>query len=495
MSNNDLGSKVKKGFKDVVHYVNLHKVKAISSLSIVALLTAGSFAGDSYYKSNLVDLYHVYLHGEEIGVVESPKVVEEWLSHKKTSEENQYKGFDLQFDSDITYEHQTVYKGTFDNQSTLDVLANSVEVKAKAFKLVVNGEFIGYVRDQSAGEALFDSIKKQYTKDYDKRTVAVASLLGEGNEAPAVEEPKDAEKLKSVSIKEEIEYVPTIIEPTEMTDEEAISSILTQGVEQKLTYKVQSGDVLGKIAQKFDLKTSELIKLNPGITDKSILQIGQELNVTGIDSKITVQTVFEKTAVESIPFKVEYVDDKSLYKGETKVKQKGVKGEREVTYEIIKENGILVDRKELDEDVITDPVTQIVIRGTKALPTLATGKFSWPTKGGYISSNYGYRWGKLHTGMDIAGVKDKTIMAADNGKVTFAGWKGRYGNAIIIDHGGGYETLYGHLSKIEVEKGQKVAQGQKIGVMGSTGNSTGTHLHFEIIKDGKTTNPAKAFGK
>lgn len=486
---------VVKGLKDVVQFVNLHKIKAISSLSIVAMLATGAFAGNNYYKSNLVDVYHVYFHGAEIGVVDSPRVVETWLKDKMSTESDQFQGFDLEMNSDVTYEHQTVYKGTFDNESTLDVLANSVEVKAKAFKLIINGEMYGYVKDQAAGEAILNELTKKYTEPYDKKnTVAVASLLDDDYVLALEEEnDEDAEKLKSVSIKEQVSFVPTIIDPEEMTEEESIVSALSEVEQQQQTYTVQKGDYLGKIAIKLDMKTSDLLKLNPGLTEKSILQIGQELIVTGIESKITVQTVVEQKKIEAVNYPVEYIDDKSMYKNEKKTKQKGVKGEKKVTYEVIKENGIEVDRVALEEVILKEPVKEIIIQGTKPVPVASTGKFIWPTKGGTVTSNYGWRWGRMHNGIDIAGVKDKTIMAADNGTVTFAGWKKSFGNLVIIKHSDGYETYYAHLSSISVKKDQKVAQGQKIGVMGSTGNSTGVHLHFEIRKDGKPTNPSKAF--
>lgn len=495
MSIDEYKSQLIMGIKETIKYVNLHKIKAISSLTIIAMLTTGAYAGNAYYKSNLVDVYHVYLHGAEIGIVDSPRVVEEWIANKKNQESNLFKGYDLEIDTDVTYEHQSIYRGEYDNETTLNVLANSVEVKAKAFRLVVNGEFIGYVKDKAAGERLLESIQSQYTKEFDKKNTVVIASLGDDEEfsPPPVQENEQGEKLKKVTFKEEIEFVPTIIEPTEMTEEETITNILTEGVEEQITYTVQSGDYLGKIAVEYNIPTTELLKLNPGLTEKSILQIGQVLNVTGINSKITVQTVVESKAVESIPFATEVINDNTKFKDQVTTRQKGVKGEKEVTYETLKENGVVVDRTAIDETILTQPIKQIEVRGTKVRPTVKTGKFIWPAKGGYITSNYGYRWGRLHAGIDIAGVKDKTIMASDAGTVTFAGSKASFGNLVIIDHGDGYETYYAHLSSISVKKGAKVGQGQKIGVMGSTGHSTGTHLHFEIRINGKPQNPANAF--
>ena len=103
------------------------------------------------------------------------------------------------------------------------------------------------------------------------------------------------------------------------------------------------------------------------------------------------------------------------------------------------------------------------------------------------------KWGcvgaQLHRGIDIARPSSRTILAADNGVVVSAGWDGAYGNKVVIDHNNGYKTLYAHLSSINVKVGQTVPQGANLGVMGSTGRSTGVHLHFEVTKNGSLVNP------
>lgn len=99
------------------------------------------------------------------------------------------------------------------------------------------------------------------------------------------------------------------------------------------------------------------------------------------------------------------------------------------------------------------------------------------------------RWGRLHKGIDIAG--SGSVRAADNGRVVQAGWDGDYGNSILIDHGNGMKTRYGHLRSISVKVGDVVSQGKAIGVMGSTGDSTYVHLHFEVIQNGRLQNPVR----
>ncbi len=114
----------------------------------------------------------------------------------------------------------------------------------------------------------------------------------------------------------------------------------------------------------------------------------------------------------------------------------------------------------------------------------------WPTSFIYISSPFGYRWGGFHTGLDMAGRIGDPVWASASGTVTVASWNnGGYGNMILIDHGHGVQTRYGHLSQLDVTAGQTVTQGQQIGLEGSTGNSTGPHLHYECIINDTTVNP------
>ena len=124
------------------------------------------------------------------------------------------------------------------------------------------------------------------------------------------------------------------------------------------------------------------------------------------------------------------------------------------------------------------------------------GAMQWPsatTKN--VTSAYGWRYhpiqkrNKFHTGIDIGASSGSAVVAAESGKVIRAGWYGGYGNCVVIDHGGGITTLYGHNSSINVSVGQQVSKGQTIALVGSTGNSTGPHLHFEVLKNGQYIDP------
>ncbi|MBQ6902362.1 MAG: peptidoglycan DD-metalloendopeptidase family protein [Oscillospiraceae bacterium] len=134
--------------------------------------------------------------------------------------------------------------------------------------------------------------------------------------------------------------------------------------------------------------------------------------------------------------------------------------------------------------------------------TYVGGEFRWPTKATRITSPYGTRKdpitkkSSMHTGIDIGASMGSEIYASNSGTVIVAGWSSKgYGNYVVVDHGGGKSTLYAHMSKIKTKKGAKVTKGDVIGLVGSTGYSTGPHLHFEILINGKHTNPMNYFKK
>jgi len=118
---------------------------------------------------------------------------------------------------------------------------------------------------------------------------------------------------------------------------------------------------------------------------------------------------------------------------------------------------------------------------------MGSGNMIWPVQG-TITSKFGWRWGSFHRGVDIGASSGTPVKAADSGVVRFTGWNGGYGNLVKIDHGG-VQTWYAHLSKITVSTGQRVGKGDVIGNVGSTGISSGPHLHFEVHVDGVAKDP------
>jgi murein DD-endopeptidase MepM/ murein hydrolase activator NlpD len=301
---------------------------------------------------------------------------------------------------------------------------------------------------------------------------------------------KDNEtRILDVRAVENVSFDTEKVSPDEIMSVEEAVTFLQKGTLEEKKYVVNEGDVLGTIANNHGLALNQFLDLNPGLTEDTVVKIGQEVNVKALKPFVKIIVEKEENRKEAIAFANETVNDESMPKGETTVKQEGKNGERSVTYRISTENGATISSTVTNEVVLTEPVSHIVVKGTKVIPSRGTGNLAWPTVGGYISSQQGQRWGRAHKGIDIARPSNRTIKAADNGKVVSAGYNGGYGNKIVIDHQNGLRTVYAHLASIDVSVGQTVSQGSAIGVMGSTGNSTGIHLHFEVYKNGSLENP------
>lgn len=118
----------------------------------------------------------------------------------------------------------------------------------------------------------------------------------------------------------------------------------------------------------------------------------------------------------------------------------------------------------------------------------STEHMDWPAQG-QVTSEFGWRGGRMHNGIDIGAPTGTPVTAAAGGRVSFAGWKGGYGKTVEIDHGGGTRTRYAHQAAMKVSEDDRVSRGQKVGEVGMTGSSTGPHLHFEVRTDGDEHNP------
>ena len=269
---------------------------------------------------------------------------------------------------------------------------------------------------------------------------------------------------------------------------------VTTGVDTKkedLTrYVVQEGDTLESIASQNGVSVAAIQAVN-GVTDETLEQ-GSELILSEANTLISVGYKEIITEVQSIPYETEYRKDESLYIGQTKTTQSGENGEKSLEIEVHYINGQEVSRVTLNETVTKEPVTQVISQGTKKLPTVVSSVssegFMWPTNG-TITSTFKPRWGRFHYGIDIANSSGTPIRASMSGVVCYAGWMGGYGYLVEIDHGDGIHTRYAHNSSILVSVGQTVSQGEVISLMGTTGNSTGNHCHFEIRLNGTAVNP------
>lgn len=246
------------------------------------------------------------------------------------------------------------------------------------------------------------------------------------------------------------------------------------------------------------------VKVRSGKFDESKIMSVNEI-IEKAEGKFSIQLATDIVYTREIAYDITTEYDESQPSSYEKVKTEGENGEEEVTVRTVYVDGVQTDAYETDSEVIKEAVDEVVVKGsdsssegtssssTSSASSYGSGSFIWPVPYTHnITSEFGMRWGRLHGGIDIAdgGVYGQPIVAADSGTVILAGNQGDgYGNYVIIDHGNGYKTLYGHMSSVAAYTGQQVSQGEVIGYVGSTGNSTGPHLHFEIRVNDVQTDP------
>lgn len=209
---------------------------------------------------------------------------------------------------------------------------------------------------------------------------------------------------------------------------------------------------------------------------------------------VTVANVYTVTRTMEVAYDIVMEYDSSMTVGVEKIIQKGANGEQEVELMIVEENGTETYRETYNSYVLVEAVDEIISQGVYVQVASRSSSVSnsgmiWPTTATRISSYYGARSSDNHSGIDIDGETGDPVWAAKSGVVTQAGYRGSYGYCVVIDHGNGVTTLYAHLSEILTYEGAQVDIGEVIALEGSTGNSTGSHLHFEVQIDGNTTDP------
>lgn len=243
-------------------------------------------------------------------------------------------------------------------------------------------------------------------------------------------------------------------------------------------YAVQNGDTISAIARRFGLTINTILWAN-NLNANSFIRPGDKLTILPYSG--VLYTVKSGDTVSKIASKYGVEASKILSCNDLGA---GLKAGQKI---------IVPGAKKLAETVARPRTSasrsglSLISNLTQSAPSRNTGsgKMAWPTQGRRITQYFSWR----HLGLDIANKIGTPIYAADDGVVIFAGWATGYGNSIVIDHGGGIKTRYGHASKLFVSVGDEVSRGDNIMAMGSTGWSTGSHLHFEVIVSGSKYNP------
>ncbi|MDE5746263.1 MAG: M23 family metallopeptidase [Acetatifactor sp.] len=479
------------------------------------------------------NLFHIFINGAQVGSVASPQEAEEMLWDARKQIAAQEADLVL-MDVEMTYVGEEIMYGYADDpQEVYDniyqvLLSGVQETRVRSYTLKMDQYMVNLASVQEMEQLLQAVVSKYDSEDkFGVEIVQDENRLFNVLTANAVDrqaQPKEQEQqlypeggiqaeltelfaqelekeekdfgdyelgIKSMRFAEKVEIVEAYLPQSQLQPLEKAIEELTLEQETVGTYEVQSGDTLSGIALKVNIPMEDIVAMNDSLeTINTTIRVGQQLIITVPEPKVTMERVEVNYYEEVYDAPVVYIDNDDWFTTQTKELQAPHAGFRKIVAQESYENDTLVDREILKEEVVQQAVERIVERGTKVPPT-----YIRPISGGYASSGFGRRKAPTkgastyHKGQDWAIPVGTTVVASCGGRVSRAGWGSGYGNVIYIDHEDGKQTRYAHLSKILVKTGDYVKQGQKIALSGNTGITSGPHLHFEILVNGKQVNP------
>ena len=435
---------------------------------ILPVVSVAFLIGIIRYGSGLEYGLSVEYNGREIGMITAEADFE--AAEQEVQQRIAYADSDETIDLSARYSLRIINENDkiiSSSQLANEMLAASDEALTEAYGIYIDGKFIGAVTDK---EPVQDALNER-----------ILNYRVDG-------------VVKDISYKNNIEYSHGIYLASSVMDKQAAIDLLTSSKEKKAVYIAQKGDTAVTIAQKYNMDLDKLEELNEGITKKC--SKGMIVNVIETESYLPIQYVREMDPVTFLDYETVEVETSSLNVGVRDTLVVGRRGEKTSHIEITYVDGKEYSRKTISSKITKEPVVEKIGIGIYAArpdspDTILTGsgEFAWPVDGGWVSDGFGGE--RNHKGMDIAASTGTEIYAAADGEVVSAGWNtGGYGYFVQIGHTDEYQTVYGHMSEVLVSDGQYVSRGQLIGLVGNTGNSFGSHCHFEVRHLGICLDPA-----
>lgn len=455
----------------------------------------------AYTKATPKTLYRVYLHGESIGLIKSKQELENYIDKKQNQIKEKFNVDKVYLPEDLDIEKEI----TFDNNvSTIKEIYNKIKdispftIKGYAVTIgAVDSQAVDGTEVKGKKQTIYVLNKKTFEESIDN---VVHSFVSESDyekyASGSQEEIKDTgKKVDEIYIENKItiskKNIP--VDKTIYQDTNTLSRYLMFGTtKDQQKYTVQAGDTIEQISFNNKISTEEFLIANPDFTSaNTLLYAGQTVTLGIVKPQISVVEIDHVVFDEETNYQTETQYDNNKEVGYSVVSQTGSKGITRKTQKIKKVNGATVDVTPVGNgEVLKEPVNEIIIRGGKKSSysgygeAIATaGQWGWPATCSSVSSPFGYRWGVLHDGTDIAGCGyGSNIFAARAGRVVQSSYKYDNGEFVTIDHGDGYYSMYAHMvsGSRRVRVGDYVEKGQVIGSMGRTGAATGVHLHYSI---------------
>lgn len=288
---------------------------------------------------------------------------------------------------------------------------------------------------------------------------------------------------------ETVEVYENYVDPGQLANMDEQVEEVTKEKESNKIYVVEPGDCLSVIAMDHDTTVSSIVALNGMSGPDQMIRDGQELIIAVPEPDLRIRMTVGEVYEEEYTAEPQIIENDSWYTTKEVIHQEGTTGQRERNDVVVYENGVETSREMIHQNVLVESQAAVIERGTIIPPT-----YIKPISGGRYTSGFGRRWGRMHKGVDWACPVGTTVRASSAGTVIQASYSGGYGNNVVISHPDGRMTRYAHNSKLLVHVGQHVEQGDPIALSGSTGRSTGPHVHFEIYINGSPVNPLNYIG-
>lgn len=413
---------------------------------------------------NRQTVYQYSYNGRVLGYVENQESVYNILdiAGKKLSSANDAK-IRFKAGQNVTFKLVSSSKKDIDTaDQALNKLTYMTDIDVTAYGIYEDGNLKAVVDTESKAQSVLDNVLAYF------RT------------------PDSGMTVKQIKFKNSVEIKPVNVMLTSVMTSSEAESMLEKGGQLTIQHIVMEDEDETSMGKTYGVSSDSIhVMQDENGEVHSVAESGDKVQLSKKSDPIVVTMKESGTMSEVIEYKTIKRKTKKMYKGDTEVIQKGVNGRQIITGTLVYENGKEVSRDISKKEVLKKSVDKIVLVGTNNKPKwYPTGTYIVPVKNEVITSYFGSRWGRVHGGLDFGMPIGTPIYASDGGTVSRASYYAGYGLCIEVTHNNGTFTRYGHCSKVVVNVGDKVAQGEKIGEVGNTGNSTGPHLHFEIHPNG-----------